>query len=112
MTEKQWLRSANAEAMNDFYGDHHTERKARLLMLACFLRHPAHPAHAAVRPIAGMLTGHYADPRKRETPFGGRKVVAAYRKLETYASSTSGGAERGLAFGVVAAAEPVSVMKR
>lgn len=112
MTEKQWLRSANAETMNDFYGDRHTERKARLLMLACCLRHPDHLAHAAVRPVVEMLVAHYADPRKRDTPFGGRKVVAAYKKLETYASSTAGGPERGLAFGVVAAAEPVSVMKR
>src|SRR5262245_44663046 len=108
MTEKQWLRSANAEAMNDFYGERHTERKARLLMLACCLRHPAYLAHDSVRPMVEMLTGHYADPRARDAPFGGRKAVAVYKKLENYASATAGGPERGLAFGMVAAAEPVS----
>ncbi len=112
MTEKQWLRSANPESMNDFYDYRHTERKARLLMLACCCRHPEYLQHEAIRPVVNLLTAHYGDAVKPDTPFDGSKIRSAYRKLEEYASTTSSGPERGLAFGMVAAAEPVSAMKR
>ena len=82
MTEKQWLRSADAEAMNEFFGHRHTERKARLLMLACCQRHPEFLAHEAIRTMTDMLIEHYADPQKPDTPFNGRKISAAYRQFE------------------------------
>ncbi len=112
MTETQWLRNQNAEEMGDFYGDWFTERKARLLMLACCRRHPEHLGHEAVAKMVELLTAHYADPGKAEKPFDGVAIRQAFRKLEAFASSTTGGPVRGLAFGVVAAAEPVSVMNR
>lgn len=112
MTERQWLRSVNAETMNSHYGDRHTERKARLLMLACCLRHPEHLAEEAVRTMADLLIAHYADPRKPDEPFNGAQVRVAYRKLESFASATDTGPTRGVAFGMVAAAEPVATMKR
>ena len=112
MTEKQWLRSADAEAMNRFYGERLTERKARLLMLAACRRHPGPLAHADVRPILDLLVSHYADPRAFDAPFTGRHLSGPYRKIERHASATDNGPERGLAFGLVAAAEPVSMMRR
>lgn len=112
MTEKQWLRSANAEAMNRFYGERLTERKARLIMLAACRRHPRPLAHADVRPILDLLVSHYADPRAADAPFTGRHLMGAYRRLERHASSTDSGEDRGISFGMVAAAEPVSTMKR
>ncbi|MCE9562012.1 MAG: hypothetical protein K8U57_08150 [Planctomycetes bacterium] len=111
MTEQQWLKSGNAEAMNDFYAQRHTERKARLLMLASCQRHPEHLEHPSIRGMVDLLIAHYADPRKPDVPFGGKPIVAAYRKLERYAFSTED-LRRGVAFGMVAAAEPVSAMKR
>ncbi|WP_439631560.1 hypothetical protein [Gemmata sp.] len=112
MTEKQWLRSRDAEAMNRFYGDRLTERKARLLMLAACRRHPGPLAHPDVRPILDLLVSHYADPRTPDAPFTGPHLTAAYRKIERHASATDNGPDRGLAFGLVAAAEPVSTMRR
>jgi hypothetical protein len=112
MTEKQWLRSVNAETMNSYYAHRHTERKARLLMLACCLRHSRYMVEEPVLKMTELLTTHYADPRKPDEPFDGKAIRAAYRKLEGYASSTDSGPIRGLAFGMVAAAEPVATMKR
>jgi len=112
MTEKQWLKSANAEAMNEFYGERHTERKARLLMLASCLRHPNELQAEPIRAMVDLLIAHYADPRKPDEPFSGRNLAAPYRKLERFASSVDSGLSRGVAFGMVAAAEPVTTMKR
>lgn len=112
MTEKQWLKSANAEAMNSFYNKRHTERKARLLMLACCQRHPEHLQQPPIRAMVELLVAHYADPRKPDKPLRGRNLHAQYRALERFASSTPTSPDRGVAFGMVAAAEPVSTMKR
>jgi len=112
VTEKQWLKSANAETMADYYDARFTERKARLYMLACCRRHPEHITSAAVANMVKLLAAHYADLRKPDKPFDSPAIRKAYTALETYASSTQDSATRGLAFGVVAAAEPVSVMKR
>jgi hypothetical protein len=112
MTEKQWLKSNNAEAMNEFYGERHTERKARLLMLASCLRHPSELQAEPMRTMVDLLVAHYADPRKPDKPFSGRNLLAPYRRLEQFASATHSNPSRGLTFGMVAAAEPISAMKR
>ncbi|MFO0825825.1 MAG: hypothetical protein U0792_22345 [Gemmataceae bacterium] len=109
MTEKQWLRSANAEAMNTWYGARHTERKARLLMLAACQQHPAQLRHESVRFMVELLVAHYADPRSLHEPFTGHALAAPYRQLQSYASSLSDNPERGVAFGMVAAAEPAEL---
>ncbi len=112
MTEKQWLKSGNAEAMNSFYAERYTERKARLLMLACCQRHPEHLQQPPIRAMVELLVAHYADPRKPDKPLRGRNLQAPYRALERFASSTGTSPDRGVAFGMVAAAEPVSTMER
>jgi hypothetical protein len=98
--------------MNTWYGARHTERKARLLMLAACQRHPAQLRHESVRQMVELLVAHYADPRSLHEPFTGYALAAPYRHLQSYASSLSDNPERGVAFGMVAAAEPVSTMKK
>jgi len=112
MTGSQWLKSDDAEKMNHFYGKRYTERKARLLMLASCLRHPVELQDESIRAMVDLLIAHYADTRKLDVPFRGVKINALYRRLERYASSTELGLSRGVAFGMVAAAEPSAVMKR
>ena len=112
MTEKQWLRSADAEAMNEHFGDQLIERKARLVMFACCRRHPEFLEPTPVKTMAGLLAAHYADPQVPAEPFDGPDIRKAYKALEGYASDTDSGGLRGVAFGMVAAAEPVSVARR
>jgi len=112
MTESQWLKSDDAEKMNQFYGKRYTERKARLLMLASCLRHPAELQDDSIRVVVDLLIAHYADTRKLNAQFRGVKLNALYRELDRYASATESVLGRGVAFGMVAAAEPVSRMKR
>jgi hypothetical protein len=111
MTGKQWLKSVDPEEMGEFYGERFTERKARLIMLACCQRHPKYLKHKAVRPVIEALVDHYADPKKPDKAFDSAKIRKLHAKLHEYGSSTRSGATRGVAFGVIEAAEPKSVMK-
>jgi hypothetical protein len=110
MTGKQWLKCADPEEMGEFYGERFTERKARLIMLAACQRHPKYLKHKAVQPVVEALARHYADPKKPDKAFDSAKIRKLHATLHEYASSRSG-ALRGVAFGLIAAAEPLSVMK-
>jgi hypothetical protein len=58
-----------------------------------------------------LLAKHYADPKKPDKPFDSAKLRTLYKKLEAHASSFDfdDNPARGIAFGAVAAAEPVSI---
>jgi len=109
---RAWRTSTNPETMAEEYGERFTERKARLIMLECCLRHPKYLTAPAVRTMVDLLVGHYADPRKPDEPFNSAAARKHYKALDAYASVQTTGPVRGVAFGVVAAAEPASVMKR
>jgi hypothetical protein len=115
MNEQRWLECPRPEELFDYRPNHWGERKARLLMLVCCRRHPQYLVPEAIRAMVELLTAHYADPHRAE-PFDGTRARKCFTELEEhaseYASSTTNGLARGLAFGVIAAAEPVSVKKR
>src|SRR5205814_3322464 len=107
MTATRWLSCADPNEMADHYSDRIGERKARLLMLACCRRHPEHLARRPLRAMVEYLTRHYADPTKPDKPFDSAEARRLYKSVERSASALAlDHPGRGVAFGVVAAAEP------
>ena len=111
MTEKEWLNSKDGVAMEQYWGTRFTERKARLLTLACCRRHPDHLVHPTIRAAVDAVVAHYADPVAPDTPMDGERFRDLYNRVMANASARSKYPGRGVAFGVVVTVEPVAVLK-
>jgi hypothetical protein len=109
MTERKWLVAVEPMDMTDYYGDRFTERKARLLMLAACLRQPKYLKRKPVRSMLDLLAKHYSDPKKPDKSFDSAEARTRYKALERFADATDDGPVHGVAYGVIAAAEPTSI---
>jgi hypothetical protein len=111
MTEKQWLAGTDGVAMAEYWGKRFTDRKARLLMLACCRRHPTYLRHAVLRAAVKAIADYFADPVAEDTPMDGEHFRELYNRVDENASARSKYPGRGVAFGVLAAVEPASVAR-
>jgi hypothetical protein len=109
MTKKEWLTCPYGHALAEFWGDRFTERKARLLMLACCRRHAFARTNATLRAAVEAVTAHFADPGAADKPFESKQLRDLYKRVNRIASGRQREPERGIAFGVLAAVEPNSV---
>lgn len=109
MTERDWLTGTHGDALARYWGDRFTERTARLLMLACCQRVRRHFRHVALAGALRALAEHYADPGAPDEPFEGPAVRRAYRHVNRLAGGRVRDPGRGVAFGVAAAVEPLSI---
>jgi len=111
MTEQQWLTATNGVAMGRHWGRRFTERKARLLMLACCRRHPQYVKHPILDAGVRMIADYYADPATPDVPLEGEEARDLAARVRDNASARSREPVYGIAFGVVVMVEPRSVMK-
>lgn len=111
MTEKQWLASKDGVAMGRHWGNRFTERKARLIMIACCRRQMQYIRHPVLHAGVDMIVNHYADPTRPDVPLEGDEAREIAASVRENASARSREPEYGVAFGVVVVAEPLSTMK-
>jgi hypothetical protein len=111
MTEKQWLTSTDGVAMGRYWSKRFTERKARLIMLACCRRHPQYVKHPILDAGMRMIINHYADPIAPDVPLEGVESREIAARVRENASARSREPGYGVAFGVVVMVEPISDMK-
>jgi hypothetical protein len=116
---KWWQQCAEPEAMVEYYGKRKcfTERKARLIMLACCQRHPGFMKHSSVRPSLATLVKHYADPNAPDKPLDSPEARSLHKMLDEHTDQMIRRPNcNRMAFvmrcAVLVAAEPVSVMKQ
>jgi hypothetical protein len=107
--EKEWLTSANGDALVRHWGGRFTERTARLFMLACCQRVRRYFRHKALTAALAGLAKHYANPDAPSAPFESDAARRAYRACDRVASGRVRDPGRGVAFGVLAAVEPNSI---
>lgn len=113
-TEAEWLASNDGKALAKRWGSRFSERKARLLMLACCERHGHLLTEPALRDAAEALAAHYADPLGAERPFDEQDTRAQYSRVDafTYRDDIAGG-EPGflfyLACGLKVAVKPTAM---
>jgi hypothetical protein len=112
-----WQECAEPEAMNDHFGKRFTERKSRLIMLACCQRHPGFMKHSSVRPSLAMLVKHYADPNAPNKPLDSPVARTLHKALDKHTDqmiSRPNCNQKAFAMrcAVLVAAEPASVMAR
>ena len=111
MTEKQWLTSTDGVAMGRHWGNRFTERKARLIMLACCRRHPQYIKHPVLQAGVQMIVNHYADSTRPDVVLESEEARDIAARVRENASARSREPVYGIAFGVVVMVEPLSVMK-
>lgn len=111
MTEKQWLAATDGVELTQYWADRFTDRQARLIMLACCRRHPIHLKHATLRAAVKAIMDYFGDPDATEKPMDGACFRDLYEHVDTNASARTQYPGRGVAFGVLAAVEPMSVAK-
>ena len=109
MTEQEWLTCDDGVALGREWGDRFTERKARLLMLACCRRHPTHLRHPVLGAGVRAVADHYADPAAPDVPLDGDAARDLYDRVMQNASGRTKYPGRGVAFGVVVLVEPAEV---
>jgi hypothetical protein len=109
MTEHEWLTGTGLE-LGRFWGARFTERKARLITLACCRRHPKYLTSEAVNVAVRAVVDHYADPVAPDAPLNGPRITELYESVHRYAAARTDYPERGVAFGVVVTVEPMSTV--
>ena len=110
MTEREWLTGTDSLALVDEWGTRFTERKARLLALACCRRHARHFKHPAVREAVEAVTAHYADPLAADGPFDRPLYRELFDRINEYTTPYRRGAVFAVACGVLTAVEPRAIM--
>jgi hypothetical protein len=111
MTETEWLTATDGVALANHWGDGLTERKARLIMVACCRRHQRFVKHKSIREALAAVVAHYADPTA-DAPLDGDRFRRLQEAARQTAEARRQGAVRGLAFAVMAAIEPTSMMQQ
>ena len=112
MTEAEWLTGTKGAELAEFYGERFTERKARLVMLACCQRNARFIDADVVREAVAALAEHYADPCAVGAPFDGPALRKLHTRVRAFVSGRYDGAAAGVGWGVQAAVKPVSVAKK
>jgi hypothetical protein len=111
MTEKQWFASTDGVSLSRYWGNRLTERKARLIMIACCRRQMQYIRHPVLQSGVDMIVNHYADPTRPDEVLEGPEARGVAARVRENASKRSREPEYGVAFGVVVVAEPLSTMK-
>ncbi len=110
MTEHEWLTGTVGWDMADLFARRFTERKARLVMLACCLRNARLFDRDAITEAVAALEAHYADPLAPDAPFDSVELRALHGRVHEAVTGRYGG-RASLGWGVNAASEPMSVAK-
>jgi hypothetical protein len=111
MTEHEWLTGTVGWDMADFHGKRFTERKARLVALACCLRNTRFFDRDVFKEAVAALEAHYADPRAPDTPFDSPALRELHARVHEAVTGRYGG-RASLGWGVNAATEPITIAKK
>lgn len=112
MTERTWHSSASGVKLIQHLSDRITDRKARLLMLACCRRHEARFTRPVLREALDAIAAHYADPTAPEVPFNGEGYTRLYRTIDRYTGANTDAPDFYVGCGVLVAVEPLSIARR
>src|SRR5262249_27303768 len=111
MTEAEWLASRDGVALANDWGERFTERKARLLMLACCRRRQHVLIHAMLHDALAALAGYYADPTSTDQSLDGESFRSLYTQIDEYTGGRVEGSEFWMACAVKIAIKPLALAR-